>query len=271
MKKHTWITLLLIFSLTACTLPNAAPAPAEGTNTPQAATETLTPLPSLTPTPEVSPTASATPEPSETATPEIIMAEFVKETNCRLGPGAMYERLATFQSGVKAEVVAQDLGGGYVYIRNPEKPEEICSVPSANLKIEGSTSGLPAFTPPPSPTAAPYFEISFHKYEKCNGKTYLKFNVTNTGGFALRSVYIKATVLDKNNVSVETTYNAFDLWVGCVIAENVAPLNSGSTGYLRSPEFEKDPGVNKIKIIVMACTEKDLKGSCVTQQLEIKP
>jgi hypothetical protein len=82
-----------------------------------------------------------------------------------------------------------------------------------NIKISGDTSVLPEFTPLPSPTAAPYFEVSFKKFDKCEGKDYANFIVVNAGSAPFRSVYIRVTDL-KVNKSVDHALNAFDQRVG---------------------------------------------------------
>ena len=110
LKKHSIlmsITVLLIAAL-ACVLPGAAPAPAldpnavntsivqtisarqtqEILNNPPTATFTLTPeLPTLT----LEPTLSSVPD--FTATPSTPQITVSVDTNCRTGPGAIFERV----------------------------------------------------------------------------------------------------------------------------------------------------------------------------------
>jgi len=235
-----------------------------------AGTQTKQAEPTGTPT-EIA-TETLTPKPSATATPEPPIAEVVRETNCRTGPAGNYELVAKYQIGQKLEVVANDLGAGYQFVQNPDKPEEQCYLLTQNIKITtGDASILPKFTPLASPTAAPYFKASFKKFDKCEGKDYANFIVENAGSAPFRSVYIKVTDL-KVNKSVEQALNAFDQRVGCVLAKNIAPLNSGATGYVASPGFEWGGARgHKLRANIMACTEKDLKGTCVTQSVDINP
>ncbi|HEX9389157.1 MAG TPA: hypothetical protein VF918_22720, partial [Anaerolineales bacterium] len=214
-------------------------------------------------------TETPVPEPSETATPEAPKAEVVRETNCRLGPAGNYDLVAKYQVGQMLEVTAKDLGAGYWFVQNPEKPEEQCYLLGQNIKISGDTSTLPKFTPQPSPTSAPYFNVSFKKFDSCKGEDFALFVVENTGSVPFRSAYIK--VIDqKANKSVEQALNAFDQIVGCVLAKNIAPLNSGATGYVTSPSFKWTVNRDKLRAVIMLCTEKDLKGSCVTQTIDVK-
>jgi len=222
-----------------------------------------------TETPSTTATETPVPEPSATATLEAPKAEVVRETNCRIGPAGDYDLVATYQVGQKLEVVAKDLGNGYWFVTNPEKPEELCYLLAQNIKISGDTSALPKFTPQPSPTEAPYFTVSFKKFDTCDGQDYAIFVVENKGSVPFRSAYIK--IIDqKVNKSVEQALNAFDLRVGCVLAKNIAPLDLGATGYVASPPFTWKARRDKQRATIMLCTDKNLKGICVTQNLDIK-
>jgi len=268
-----------ILVLTACNLPGGAtPTPTEvipPTSTEDtAATAAFVAMQTKQAEPTETPTATATetftPEPSATATPEVVMAEVVRETNCRIGPAGNYDLVAKYEVGQALEVIANDLGAGYVVVQNPEKTEEQCYLLTQNIKISGDTSVLPKFTPLPSPTAAPYFELSFKKTDTCSGQSYVLFTVVNKGSIPFRSAYIKVT--DQNNgKSVEQALNAFDLRVKCTLAKNIAPLNPGETGYVASPQFTWNIHGNKLRAVIMLCTDKSLKGTCVTRSMDIKP
>jgi len=222
-----------------------------------------------TETPTVTATETALPEPSATATPEAPKAEVVRETNCRMGPAGNYDLVATYQVGQKLEVVAKDLGAGYWFVKNPAKPDEQCYLLAQNITISGDASVLPKFTPRPSPTAAPYFNVTFKKFDSCRGDDFALFIVENVGSVPFRSAYVKVTD-QKVNKSVEQALNAFDQFVGCVLAKNIAPLNSGATGYVTSPPFKWAVNRDKLRAVIMLCTEKDLKGTCVTQSIDVK-
>lgn len=264
------------FIISACNLPvsgaTAEPASQIEPSTPTTAITietTVTPTSQVTETPTVTPTETPLSEPSATATPEAPKAEVVRETNCRVGPAGNYDLVATYQVGQKLEVVAKDLGAGYWFVKNPDQPDEQCYLLAQNITISGDTSVLPKFTPRPSPTAAPYFNVSFKKFDSCKGEDFALFIVENTGSVPFRSAYIK--VIDqKADKSVEQALNAFDQFVGCVLAKNIAPLNSGATGYVTSPPFKWTVNRDKLRAVIMLCTEKDLKGTCVTQSIDVK-
>jgi len=269
--------IVIGFVLSACNMPisiatveiaTQAESPTPTIEATIASTATLTS--EATEPPEVTATETASPEPSATATPEAPKAEVVRETNCRVGPAGNYDLVATYQVGQKLEVVAKDLGAGYWFVQNPDHPDEQCYLLGQNITITGDTEALPKFTPQPSPTAAPYFKVTFKKFDTCRGDDFALFIVENTGSVPFRSAYIK--VIDqKANKSVEQALNAFDQYVGCVLAKNVAPLNQGGTGYVTSPGFKWAVNKDKLRAVLMLCTEKDLKGTCVTQTIDVKP
>src|SRR5215208_569584 len=200
-------TFLLIFCLlttaalilSACNLPaNSAPTVVSSPTVPPLTTAPATiELTSTqtevadTQTPAVTATETPLPEPSLTTTPEIPGAEVVRASNCRVGPAGNYDLVAKYQVGQKLEIVAKDLGSAYWFVKNPEKSEEQCYLLMQNIKISGDPSALPKFTPQPSPTAAPYFNVSFKKFDTCKGEKFATFVVENVGSAPFRSAYVK--------------------------------------------------------------------------------
>jgi hypothetical protein len=268
-------TVLICAALAACNLPNAnsdqptATTPPEQPATAPPPTDTVTPLPpTFTATPTDTPTPAVTATATLTPTANIPIANVFKDTNCRSGPGQSYDLVVLIKADTKVEVVAKDLGGGYWYVRTPDQPDAFCWLWGSNATIEGDTSALPAYTPPPSPTPAPDFTVEFKNFDACKG-TFARFIVVNTGGYPFRSAYVKVTDTKTSEVT-ENSVNAFDLTVGCIVAQNISPLASGATGYLQSDHFKKDPKGHKLLAVIMLCTEQGLAGVCVTKTLEIK-
>ncbi|MCX6079003.1 MAG: hypothetical protein NTW32_05665 [Chloroflexi bacterium] len=285
-----WMLSILLLAAMACSLPVGQPTPipsvlavptlAASVTIPAEPTTPVPAVPSELPTETLIPTALVTETatlpvgvfPTDTPTPtlEPVIADVMKVTNCRTGPGSNYDLVVIFQTGARLQVVARDQGGGFIFVQNPDKAEEQCYVLANNVRLTGDASILPQITPKSSPTAAPGFTATFKKFDLCKGNVFAQFVVVNTGSVPFRSAYIKVTNL-RNNDSAEKSVNAFDLYTGCIIAKNIAPLNSGATGYLSSELFLHDPRGNKMRAIIQACTEKGLKGTCVNTVIEIKP
>ena len=91
-------------------------------STPQSFTptslDTLTPLPTLTPT--------LSPTPNFTATPSVPLISVTVDTNCRSGPGKIYDYLGGLFVGQTAEVYGKNPSGDYFYIRLPENSSIYC-------------------------------------------------------------------------------------------------------------------------------------------------
>lgn len=269
--KHNSLFCLLtigVLILSSCNMPGA-----ETPTATSASTSTHTSAPTATDTAistiTFTPTETLTPEPTVTTTPQVVMAKVGRETNCRIGPAGNYTLVATYQDGQMLEVVANDLGGGYSFVINPDNPEEQCYLLTNNIVISGDTAVLPKYTPLPSPTAAPYFNVSFKKFETCGGEDYAIFDVENAGSVAFRSFYIKVTD-QKVDRSVEHVVNAFDQWTGCIIARDISPLGRGETGFVHSPHFKWNVNADNLQAVIMLCTEKNLTGTCVTQVIDVK-
>lgn len=157
-------SLLIIFSLTmsGCFFPGGA----EETLTveEQAQTiiaETLAPngessetvsavlTPTVTDTP--APTITLTSTITLTATPEKPMVSVSVDTNCRSGPGKIYDWIGGLLVGEKAEVVGQSMDGNYWVIKNPDRAGD-CWLWGNYATVVGPIANLPKFTPPPTPT-----------------------------------------------------------------------------------------------------------------------
>lgn len=265
------LSILLMASM-ACNLGNTAatstpiPTTVVGEDVPTA-TETVPPTETATLEPTLEPTETPNLEPSATPTVGVPVAEVVKDVNCRAGPSGAYNLVVALKTGDTVDVVARDLGAGFVFVQVPDQPEQRCWVQQSSLTITGDVTPLPAFTPPPSPTLAPNFTVKYKNTDTCRGDVYVRFIITNTGSSNFRSAYLRVTNLRSGEVA-EHSLNAFDLMTGCIIAQNIAPLTVGATGYLQSPEFKKSPKGQKMRAVFQLCTEQFLKGSCATQTLE---
>lgn len=165
--------LFLLASILACELTEPEPTPdlsAAETGTMQAVAtiEQLTreaggggeepPGSAATDTPEpevATPTITLTPTISLTPTSEVPTVSVSVDTNCRFGPGNVYQYLGALLVGESAEVVARNSAGTYWYIRNPDIAGEFCWLWGEYATVSGDTTRLPVFTPPPTPTFTP--------------------------------------------------------------------------------------------------------------------
>ena len=108
--------------------------------------------PGSTPEPLPSATITLTPTDTSTPTPSVPMIGVTVNTNCRFGPGSIYDYLGALLVGEAAEIGGRDPSGEYWYIRNPDDPAHFCWLWGEYAQPVGNFGSLPILTPPPSPT-----------------------------------------------------------------------------------------------------------------------
>lgn len=157
-KKIFIIGLILTLGLSACNLPSQAPteiveeaeAAASATllvltlaaqNTQAAATQ----IPSSTPFPTDTPTIPPT------STSSVPMVTVSVNTNCRTGPGVIYDLIGGLLVGEEAVVVGKFTSTNYWIINNPDS-SGTCWLWGEYATVTGNTAGLPEYTQPPTPT-----------------------------------------------------------------------------------------------------------------------
>jgi len=240
----------------APTLPPAVPA----------ATLTPSPLPPPTAVPTVtpSPLPTATPTMTLTPTPSTPHISVSVNTNCRTGPGDAYDRVGALLVGETAEVLARDPYGLFWYIPNPDNPGGKCWVWGQYATIEGETSSLPVFTPPPTPTPAPAFVI---KNVLCaiSGKCYIE--VSNTGGVAWQSYRVEVTDLYALGPEVDKG-NDFTSAAGHLPCDLdvLAPGNGGYIFYLSSLSMD-----HRLRFTVTLYTGDNQSGQYLTHTIDYTP
>jgi len=104
-------------------------------------------IPTETPSPTFAVTATVT----LTPTPEVPTISVSMDTNCRKGPGTVYDYIGALLVGETAEVVGASMDGEYWIIKNPDRAGE-CWLWGRYATVTGPTEALPKYTPPPTPT-----------------------------------------------------------------------------------------------------------------------
>jgi hypothetical protein len=276
------VTVLLIVSL-ACTV-SAAPTQdinALGTAVMETmiagATQTargiipvdIVGTPTATFTPVFTPTETVTPSPAFTATSIVPQVSVSVATNCRTGPGKVYERVGALLVGQVAEVVGRNYDGNYWYIRNPSQSGGFCWLWGEYATLTGNFAALPAYTPPPTPTPMPAFEASYAGLEGC-AAWWVDLEVTNTGGIAFESISI--TIRDTVTDVVESMYaDVFEDLDGCSESSAKDTLNVGATRIVSAPAFDYDPSEHKLRATITLCSRDGQNGTCITDTIKFTP
>ncbi len=229
--------------------------------------------PSFTFTPEAptfTPTATLTPSPVYTSTPLTPQISVSVATNCRVGPGKVYDRVGALLVGEVAEVVGRDPIGNYWYIRNPDSNSGFCWLWGQYATLSGNTSVLPVFTPPPTPTPMPDFEASFSGSDTCAGGWWVDIRFENTGGTNFKSVSM--TVRDTVTDAVQSLYSdGFTSKDGCLSAVTRDNLPPGEKRTISSPAFAYDPSGHKLRATITLCSNTAQSGTCVTKVITFTP
>jgi uncharacterized protein YgiM (DUF1202 family) len=163
-RKAFGLAGLLVAMMLACNLP-AAQNSIVNENTPENAgrTEKITSSPSSSG--EMPPaivtdvfsidgrtitaTITTTSQPSLTAS--LVTITSTEDTNCRKGPGVMYEIVGKLLVGQTSDVVAKYQNGKFWLIKNPSNPAQECWVWNETTKVTGNVASLPEATPPATP------------------------------------------------------------------------------------------------------------------------
>ena len=291
MKKSTPIllsvTVLLIASL-ACALPTAPTQDVNAMETAimqtmvSAVTQTAvaiipvaimdSPVATLTPelpTATQTPTATLSPTPIFTFTPLVPQISVSMATNCRVGPGKVYDRVGALLVGQVAEVVGRDLNGNYWYIRNPNQSNGFCWLWGEFATVTGNFSVLPVYTPPPTPTPMPAFEAEYDGKDTCVG-WWVEIKLTNTGGLPFKSVSL--TVRDTTTDIVLSMYSdTFTDVDGCLDSSTKDVLNPGAHRTISAPPFAYDPSGHQLRATITLCSAIGQNGTCVTDVIKFTP
>lgn len=228
------------------------------------------PLDSPTPTLEPpTPTASLSPTPEFTPTPTVPLITVSVATNCRVGPGRIYDRVGALLVGEVAEVIGRDAAGNYWYIRNPDRPDGFCWLWGEYATLVGNTVVLPIYTPPPTPTPIPDFNATYSGLETCVG-WWTDIRLENTGGVTFRSVSITLRDTDTNTV-VSLTTDGFTDNDGCSGSSTRDNLDPGGRRVVSAPAFNYDPTGNDLRATITVCSNKGLNGLCVSKVINFTP
>jgi hypothetical protein len=238
--------------------------------------------PTFTPTETVTPTQTLTATLVFTPVPLVPLISVSVPTNCRNGPGKVYEMVGALLVGEFAEVYGRDETNNYWYIRNPDSAPEFCWVWGKYATLTGPVLLLPVFTPPPTPTATltplptftptpfPAFRSDYVGLDTCTGSWWIEIKLKNRGSIPLKSVNISV----KDNVTGTVVVNLADGFTnldGCLKKSTKDALGPGDTYLLSAPAFNYDPTGNDLKVIITLCSDTGQKGTCATNKFNVKP
>jgi len=290
------VAVLLIVSQ-ACVSPSIAPTPdlnaigtivmqtsaAGFTQTAGAATvtpiinsETPTSISTFTPlSPTDTPSPTLSPTPVFTFTPSFPQISVSVATNCREGPGKIYNRVGALLVGQVVQIHGRNSDGTYWYIRNPNSATGFCWVWGAYATVSSNALTVPIFTPPPTPTPTitltpkPFFDTTYVGMDTCAG-WWVEFRLDNKSDIVFKSISLTVKDLKTNTVlSLQT--NGFTNRDGCVASKTHDSLSANGARRVSSPVFSYDPTGHNLEVTIQLCSKIDLKGSCTSDVITFKP
>jgi hypothetical protein len=209
---------------------------------------------------------SATPTASATPTLGPPMVSVSVDTNCRFGPGDVYEYLGALLVDEEVPVLGKLADESFWYIENPDAPPPYCWIWAAYAQVHGDTSGVSILTPPPTPTetstpTATQVPLSFAAAEytilHCNDHAFVT-KVTNTGSVTIQSYSI--TIVHPNDGI--TLVNVQDFFANEPICgyTYTYSIPAGSFEFIVLEGFQIPGGLYQVTLKV--CSEDGLGGVC---------
>jgi hypothetical protein len=175
--------------------------------------------------------------------------------------------------GETAQVYGRDPSGRYWYIQNPDAPSRFCWLWGEYATVSGNFIVLPVFTPPPTPTFTPTplpdIRVSFAGKDTCVG-WWIEIELKNKSAITFRSLAL--TVKDTvTNISLSTDANGFTNTDGCLLSTTDDNLKPDETLVVSSPAFAYDPVGHKLRATIALCSEKNLNGVCISNEISFTP
>ncbi|MBI4730967.1 MAG: hypothetical protein HY781_02370 [Chloroflexi bacterium] len=288
------LTSIAMMILTSCNVVMGTPKPAK-TNTPttdpqalinQAVAETMaaqtqialsvqqtlaamvTDTLQFTFTPSVTLTPSLTPSTTPSLTPETPHVSVTVDTNCRTGPGTVYDKLGVLLVGQSAEVVGRSHNSDNWIIKLPSNPAITCWLWAYYATVTGNTSGLPVYPTPPTPTPAISFTVAYFSTEFCGGFWGIELQITNTGIITWESNRITATDLVTSETKT-VDRNSFPNLSGCVVASADDNLEPGEIGITTTAGFSANPASHNMTATIRVCSLDGLAGTCLDKTITV--
>ena len=232
----------------------------------------------VTNTPELTTTPSLTYTPSFTLTPELPLISISVQTNCRSGPGTVYDVLGIMNVGETAQVVGRNAVTDNWIIRLPSNPAVTCWLWGKYATVLGNTAELPNIDPPPtptpraSPTQPPDFQLTYDSAPYC--ASWVEWNIfvkiVNSGGLTWKSYQLAET---DGTIHLTSTVsgNIFMAMSKCGGGGHSDNLGPGEAVIISAGHFDDNPFGHHFSATLKVCSEEGMAGSCLAKTITFVP
>ncbi len=278
----------IMFGLSACNLQVATPVQGDMVATAVAQTMNaqtnvanlvagtlaamVTDTPIFTSTPSITPLPTLTPTLTASLTPAVPTVSVSGNTNCRTGPGSVYDLVGVLLVGKTAQVVGRDAYGQYWIINNPNIPGGTCWLWGQYATVTGDTSALPVIAAPPTPTPVPSFTFSYKSFGTGPGYECFMFTVKNTGALTWESFTITFTNSAHGTTATASSdeFTGYDQW--CTNPSSQSDLMAGEAGTASVQTFlAYNPAGETFDVTLKLCSDNGLAGICVSKTISFSP
>lgn len=302
-QRNSVLLILVMFLVSSCSLQGPSVATQDVNAIYTAAAQTLqaqltqsaaqqpptqpptdTPLPQpVTDTPMATEVVSTdTPAPVFTATtaptlaPAVPVAVAKTSANCRKGPSADYNPpVVVLRDGDRAEIFGRNSDRSWWYVQIPGREGQYCWVWGNNVNVEGDTGGLQVVAAPPIPrTATPTpspakFDASFDNIHDCGGDPYAIFELDNEGDADFESMRLVIDDIDEEEEIFDHSSDAPFMGASDECPPGGDIFKAGKTFFIGG-NIEDGKDGNDATAKITLCTEDDLDGTCVTEEVDFE-
>jgi hypothetical protein len=223
--------------------------------------------------------SSLTPTLTVSATSGKAMVSVSNVTNCRSGPGTIYDWLGALNPGQEVEILGKDLSNSSYYIKNPTNSSGFCWIWNTYATVTGDMAAVPVFTPMPTPTPAisktptslPIsYSATFSELLFCPANYYITINIVNTGTLTWQSWDLSIDDTVSSTTALESDDKFMDI-TGCGSVNIQDDLSPGETGKLYSGAIPSNPEGHLIKASIKLCSADGLAGTCISKSITFTP
>jgi len=208
------------------------------------------------------------------------MLSVTVQTNCRSGPGTIFDVLGILDVGQAAQVAGRNVETDNWIIKLPSNPTVTCWVWGKYAKVVGNTSKIPKVTPPPTPTPrasptplAPDFSLTYDSWKYCNvmyDRWYVMFKIVNTGGLTWESFDFHPTD-ETLGVSADSMGDFFASNCICCVISGKSNIKPGETIIISSGHFKKTVAGHHFSATIKLCTGDSSTGICLAKTITFTP